>query len=98
MKQENNVFNFDFIAFGKFKPNGKLRDDTRINFFTKFVQSQFAESFSLYTLEQHQGTARDIRKEVLPDDENIMKEFEILKKKIMNFGYQRYEISNFCRR
>jgi oxygen-independent coproporphyrinogen III oxidase len=98
LKQENNVFNFDFITFGKFKPNGKLRDDTRINFFTKFVQSQFAESFSLYTLEQHQGTARDIRKEVLPDDENIMKEFEILKKKISNFWYQRYEISNFCRR
>ena len=98
LKQENNVFNFDFIAFGKFKQDGKLRDDTRINFFTKFVQSQFAESFSLYTLEQHQWTARDIRKEILPDDENIMKEFEILKKKITNFGYQRYEISNFCRR
>ena len=98
VKQENNVFNFDFIAFGKFKKDWTLRDATRINFFTKFVQSQFAESFSLYTLEQHQGTARDIRKEVLPDDENIMKEFEILKKKIMNFGYQRYEISNFCRR
>ena len=98
IKQEHNVFNFDFIAFGKLKPDGTLRDATRINFFTKFVQSQFAESFSLYTLEQHQGTAWDMRKEVLPEDENIMKEFEILKKKITNFGYSRYEISNFCRR
>lgn len=98
LKQENTIFNFDFIAFGKMKPDGKLRDDTRMNFFTKFVQSQFADSFSLYTLEQHQGTARDIRKETLPDDQDIMKEFEILKKKITNFWYQRYEISNFCKR
>lgn len=119
LKQENNVFNFDFIAFGKFKPNGKLRDDTRINFFTKFVQSQFAESFSLYTLELHENSkwynelARhseqsegihpnteiaSLRSQWHDNDELIMKEFEILKKKISNFGYQRYEISNFCRR
>lgn len=98
LKQENNVFNFDFIAFGKIKKDWKLRDDTKMNFFIKFVQSQFAESFSLYTLEQHQWTSWDIRKEILPNDENIMKEFELLKKKITNFWYQRYEISNFCRR
>ena len=111
LKQENNVFNFDFIAFGKFKPDEKLRDSTRINFFTKFVQSQFAESFSLYTLELHENSKRfnqlshveklkcwNVEMWNENNDENIMKEFELLKKKLMNFGYQRYEISNFCRR
>ncbi len=109
LKQENNVFNFDFIAFGKFKPDGKLRDDTRINFFTKFVQSQFAESFSLYTLELHENSKRynesvkssslkSIKSQDLSSDDAIMQEFTILKKKITNFWYSRYEISNFCRR
>jgi len=119
IKQENNIFNFDFIAFGKFKPNGELRDKTRLDFFTKFVQSQFAESFSLYTLELHENSkwynelARhseqsegihsttkiaSLRSQWHDNDELIMKEFDLLKKKITNFGYSRYEISNFCRR
>lgn len=111
IKQENNVFNFDFIAFGKLKPNGELRDKTRMNFFTKFVQSHLAESFSLYTLELHENSKRYNQLSHVEklqcwnggmwnenNDENIMKEFEILKNKIVNFWYQRYEISNFCRR
>lgn len=119
LKQENNVFNFDFIAFGKFKLNGKLRDDTRMNFFTKFVQSGLAESFSLYTLELHENSkwfndlARhsefregihsnteiaSLRSQWHDNDELIMQEFTLLKDIITSAGYQRYEISNFCRR
>ncbi|MEI8092337.1 MAG: hypothetical protein WCG98_09540 [bacterium] len=95
LKQENNVFNFDFIAFGKFKPDGALRGDARINFFTKFVQSQFAESFSLYTLELHENSVwynesiRSIKSSGpsslsskfshLSSDDAIMKDFTLLK-------------------
>lgn len=55
IKQNNNLFNFDFIAFGKFnetrKWNQQLWDQNTLNFFQDFVNSLFAESFSLYTLE-----------------------------------------------
>ncbi len=55
IKQSNNLFNFDFIAFGKFnetrKWNQQLWDQNTLNFFQDFVNSLFAESFSLYTLE-----------------------------------------------
>ncbi len=114
LKQENNVFNFDFIAFGKFKPDGALRGDARINFFTKFVQSQFAESFSLYTLELHENSVwynesiRSIKSSGpsslsskfshLSSDDAIMKDFTLLKDVLTSSWYQRYEISNFCRR
>lgn len=54
-KMEHNVFNFDFIAFGKFNTTRKgdvqLRDPGKLDFFQKFVHSGFADSFSLYTLE-----------------------------------------------
>jgi hypothetical protein len=55
LKQDNTVFNFDFIAFWKWnkskKWNSYLRNPSAIDFFTNFVNSQFADSFSLYTLE-----------------------------------------------
>lgn len=55
IKQENNIFNFDFIAFGKFNVekngNKKLWDDVRLNFFKNFAESWMADSFSIYTLE-----------------------------------------------
>ena len=54
-KMDHNIFNFDFIAFGKFNTTRKgdvqLRDPAKLEFFTNFVQSGFADSFSLYTLE-----------------------------------------------
>lgn len=55
LKQDNNVFNFDFIAFGKFnttrKGDRQLRNPSVLGFFQTFVESGFADSFSLYTLE-----------------------------------------------
>jgi oxygen-independent coproporphyrinogen-3 oxidase len=55
IKMEHNIFNFDFIAFGKFNQTRKgdiqLRDPVRLDFFQRFAESGFADSFSLYTLE-----------------------------------------------
>ena len=54
-KKENNVFNFDFIAFGKFQvsKNGhkQLRHEFKRDFLQKFLASGYADSISLYTLE-----------------------------------------------
>ena len=55
LKMDHNVFNLDFIAFGKFnktrKGNLQLRDPVRIQFFQNLAESGFVDSFSLYTLE-----------------------------------------------
>ena len=55
IRMDHNIFNFDFIAFGKFNTTRKgdlqLRDPVRLEFFENFVHSGFADSFSLYTLE-----------------------------------------------
>lgn len=59
---EHNVFNFDFIAFGKFnqtrKGDTQLRDPGKLDFFQNFVHSGFADSFSLYTLELFEWSER----------------------------------------
>ncbi len=55
LKQDNNVFNFDFIAFGKFQisKNGfkQLWHEFKRDFFQKFLASGYVDSISLYTLE-----------------------------------------------
>lgn len=55
VRMDHNIFNFDFIAFGKFNTTRKgdiqLRDPAKLEFFQRFVESGFADSFSLYTLE-----------------------------------------------
>jgi len=60
LKADNNVFNFDFIAFGKFNQNKKwdiiLWDEYKWNFLVDFVSSYFADGFSLYTLELFPGS------------------------------------------
>lgn len=94
-KPENVVFNFDFIAFGKFQKNGELWPEYKINFFTKFLESGYVDSISLYTLENIKDTP--CPKQYYGSDEEIMKEFTILKNIIMNAGYRRYEISNFAK-
>lgn len=100
-KQENNVFNFDFIAFGSFqnKKDGthELWRPYQREFFDTFVHSKFSESFSIYMLERHGGTPRDLAKTHLPDDENILEEFSLLKNILLKNDYKRYEVSNFCR-
>jgi oxygen-independent coproporphyrinogen-3 oxidase len=62
LKQENNIFNFDFIAFGKFnqtkKGNTQLRTQPALDFFSEFSNSGFADSFSLYTLELFENQRR----------------------------------------
>lgn len=54
-KQDNNVFNFDFIAFGKFQvsKNGhkQLRHAFKREFLQRFLDSGYIDSISLYTLE-----------------------------------------------
>ncbi|GHW02464.1 oxygen-independent coproporphyrinogen-III oxidase-like protein LL1139 [candidate division SR1 bacterium] len=102
LKQDNNIFNFDFIAFGKFnqtkKGNSQLRNPSALSFFSDFVNSHFADSFSLYTLEisPHQLWNR-LPHFVKPygTEDEIYEEFDILKEILLDAGYSRYEISNF---
>ncbi|MFZ2150713.1 MAG: radical SAM protein [Candidatus Absconditicoccaceae bacterium] len=103
LKQENNIFNFDFIAFGKFnetrKGNKQLRNENTLEFFQNFVNSGLAESFSLYTLELFHGSLRyhqDKNKDMFADDD-IYEEFSLLKDIILDGGYLRYELSNFSK-
>jgi len=97
-KQENNVFNFDFIAFGKFQvsKNGfkQLRHEFKRDFFQKFLASWFADSISLYTLENIKD--KPCPKVYFGTDDEIMEEFLILKEIIENEWFARYEISNFA--
>ena len=62
LKTDNSVFNFDFIAFGKFNTTKKgeriLRDTYKRDFLVDFVSSYFADGFSLYTLELFPGSTR----------------------------------------
>jgi len=108
LKQENNIMNFDFIAFGKFGETKKwekhLWDPSRINFFEKFVGSWFADSFSLYTLELFPWSKRQSKTPDKPisgsyygSDDDIYEEFNFLKQIILDAGYTRYEASNFCK-
>lgn len=108
LKQENTLYNFDFIAFGKFNETRKwdlqLRDPGKLEFFENFVQSQFADSFSLYTMELFSGSAwqsktpeKAISGAYYGTDDDIYEEFDILKAIILDAGYSRYELSNFSR-
>ena len=108
LKQENTLFNFDFIAFGKFNKTRKwdlqLRDPLKLDFFQNFVQSQFADSFSLYTMELFAGSAWQSKTPEKPisgayygTDDELYEEFDILKWVILDAGYSRYELSNFSR-
>jgi len=98
-KQDNNVFNFDFIAFGKFQvsKNGfkQLWHEFKREFFQKFLDSGYVDSLSVYTLE-------NIKDKPCPaiyygTDDEIMEEFLILKSMVEDSGFLRYEISNFAR-
>ncbi len=106
LKQDSTVFNFDFIAFGKWnqskKGNPYLWNPSALQFFENLVQSQFADSFSLYTLELFDKQAwkkRDpnvlISGAYFGTDEQVYEEFDILKNIILDGGYRRYELSNF---
>lgn len=112
-KKENTVFNFDFIAFGKFQvsKNGhkQLRHEFKRNFLKDFLNSGYADSISLYTLENIKDKKNGLdglERPSIPSipsnpsyywtDDEIMEEFQILKKIIEDAWYQRYEISNFA--
>ncbi|MCX6823924.1 MAG: coproporphyrinogen-III oxidase family protein [candidate division SR1 bacterium] len=99
LKQDNNVFNFDFIAFGKFQvsKNGfkQLWHEFKREFFKKFLDSGYVDSLSVYTLE-------NIKDKPCPaiyygTDDEIIEEFLILKSVVEDSGFLRYEISNFAR-
>ena len=97
-KKENTVFNFDFIAFWKFQVsklgNKQLRHEFKRNFLRDFLNSGYADSISLYTLENIKD--KPCPKQYFWTDDEIMEEFQILKTYIEDAGYQRYEISNFA--
>jgi len=108
IKQENMVFNFDFIAFGKFgetrKGEAQLWDPGKIDFFDRFASSQFADSFSLYTLELFPGSKwqsktpdQAISGTYYGSDDDIFAEFAYLKDIILDAWYHRYESSNFSK-
>ncbi len=106
-KKEHTVFNFDFIAFGKFhttkQNNTYLWTPAALQFFTDFVHSWLADSFSLYTLELFSGstwhalsTQSAPTQELFWNEDDIYEEFSLLKDILLDAWYHRYEISNFC--
>lgn len=106
LKQENNIFNFDFIAFGKFNQTKKresyLWSPSAVEFFEDLTASKFADSFSLYTLELFENQRRKksessalINQGCFGTEDDIYEEFDFLKKILLDAGYKRYEISNF---
>ena len=106
LKQDNTVFNFDFIAFWKWNKSKKwnryLWNPAALDFFKDFVNSLFADSFSLYTLEllwdqvrKTKSQERLISWSYFWTDEEIDEEFCYLKDIIQEAWYWRYEISNF---
>ena len=98
LKQDNIVFNFDFIAFGKFQisKNGhkQLWHEFKRDFLQKFLASGYVDSISLYTLENIKNKPCPIQ--YYGSDEDIMEEFLLLKNMIEDAGFMRYEISNFA--
>jgi oxygen-independent coproporphyrinogen-3 oxidase len=105
LKFENTVFNFDFMAFGVFNRTKKwelqLWTPAALEFFQNFVNSWFADSFSLYMLElfEHQKWKKSSEIIEQPglfwNEDEIYEEFDILKNIIEEWWYKRYEISNF---
>ncbi len=108
LKLENSVYNFDFMAFGVFNQTKKgdlqLWTPSALEFFQDFVNSWFADSFSLYMLElfEHQKWKKPDWNLSLPqesglfwNEDEIYEEFDILKNIIEEWWYKRYEISNF---
>ena len=109
LKLENSVYNFDFMAFGVFNQTKKwdlqLRTPSALEFFQDFVNSWFADSFSLYMLElfEHQKWKKPEWNSIINqqsglfwNEDEIYEEFDILKNIIQEWGYKRYEISNFA--
>jgi len=110
LKLENSVYNFDFMAFGVFNQTKKwdlqLWTPSALEFFQDFVNSWFADSFSLYMLElfEHQKWKKnpDWNSSVIQqsglfwNEDEIYEEFDILKNIIQEWWYKRYEISNFA--
>lgn len=110
LKQDNSVFNFDFMAFGVFNQTKKwelqLWTPSALEFFQDFVNSWFADSFSLYMLElfEHQKWKRNPdwspalsnQSWLFWNEDEIYEEFDILKNIIQDGWYKRYEISNFA--
>jgi len=106
-KAPNFVFNFDFIAFGKFnktkKWNSQLWDQTKLDFLYDFVNSGFPDSFSIYTLELFSGSEwfdssmdnEKINCKKYGDEDDVYTEFSFLKDLVLDAGFKRYEISNF---
>lgn len=109
LKLENSVYNFDFMAFWVFNQTKKwdlqLWTPSALEFFQDFVNSWFADSFSLYMLElfEHQKWKKsDWNSSVVQqsglfwNEDEIYEEFDILKNIIQEWWYKRYEISNFA--
>lgn len=98
LKQENNVMNFDFIAFGKFQVSKnwfkQLWHEFKRDFFQKFLASWYIDSVSVYTLENIEHKHTPILYH--GTDDEIMEEFLILKGMVEDAGFLRYEISNFA--
>jgi oxygen-independent coproporphyrinogen-3 oxidase len=110
LKLENSVYNFDFMAFGVFNRTKKwdlqLWTPSALEFFQDFVNSWFADSFSLYMLElfEHQKWKKNPewnsfvvqQFSLFWNEDEIYEEFDVLKNIVQEWGYKRYEISNFA--
>ncbi len=110
LKLENSVYNFDFMAFGVFNQTKRwdlqLWTPSALEFFQDFVNSWFADSFSLYMLElfEHQKWKKNHgwnssviqQSGLFWNEDEIYEEFDILKNIIQDWWYKRYEISNFA--
>lgn len=113
IKQSHNIFNFDFIAFGRLteRKNGELQlwDPSKLAFFDSFTHSYFADSFSLYTLELFPGSRRYHQQhgwlshshhnhlvQHYGSEDHVYHEFSLLKDRLLDAWYRRYELSNFA--
>lgn len=110
LKLENSVYNFDFMAFGVFNRTKKwdlqLWTPSALEFLQDFVDSWFADSFSLYMLElfEHQKWKKNPewnsfvvqQSSLFWNEDEIYEEFDVLKNIVQEWGYKRYEISNFA--
>jgi oxygen-independent coproporphyrinogen III oxidase len=101
IKQPNNVFNLDFIAFGTRDAQTQVRKD----FLANMIASQTFDSYSLYLLELFPGSkwysmlhssnlSPLLSALVNPDETAIMTEYGAIAEMLYSSWYTQYEVSN----
>jgi len=87
IKQNNNIYNLDFISFG-------IEDISIMNDFMSRYNSCI-DSLSIYTLELFPGSVWHDTYQT--NEDKIMENFDLYLELCKKYGYHRYEISNFAK-